>query len=129
MLEKKLEVRERIRQIDAAIGRAIKYARVQAGAKQEELAEALGCTFQQVQKYEKGLNCVTAGKLAEIAKVVKKPISYFYDACVDEDLVSVAKGCTTVKFISDYTKIKNPKMQKQIRALARVAANTEADEE
>jgi transcriptional regulator with XRE-family HTH domain len=46
---------------------------------QQKLAEALGVTFQQVQKYEKGTNRVTVGKLHAIAKALGVPMSYFFD--------------------------------------------------
>lgn len=49
------------------------------GVSQEHLGEALGVTFQQVQKYEKGLNRIGAGRLYRIGQVLRVPISYFYE--------------------------------------------------
>jgi transcriptional regulator with XRE-family HTH domain len=50
---------------------------------QEKLADALGLTFQQVQKYERGANRVSASKLYEIAAALKAPVSYFFDGLAD----------------------------------------------
>jgi transcriptional regulator with XRE-family HTH domain len=65
--------------IDRFVGTRIKTARVMAGLSQEKLGEALGVTFQQVQKYEKGTNRVGASRMARIALSVGKPVSWFYD--------------------------------------------------
>jgi transcriptional regulator with XRE-family HTH domain len=53
------------------------------GVSQEKLAEALGLTFQQVQKYERGANRVSASKLYEIAAHLKTPVSYFFEGLAD----------------------------------------------
>ncbi len=53
------------------------------GVSQEKLAETLGLTFQQVQKYERGTNRVSASKLHEIAIALRAPISYFFDGLAD----------------------------------------------
>lgn len=50
---------------------------------QEKLADALGLTFQQVQKYERGANRVSASKLYEIARTLQAPITYFFEGLAD----------------------------------------------
>ena len=50
-----------------------------AGLSQDKLGEALGLTFQQVQKYEKGINRIGASRLFEIAKILGVPVQFFYD--------------------------------------------------
>ena len=49
------------------------------GLSQEKLAEAVGITFQQIQKYENGANRVSAGRLYEFSKILNTPINYFFD--------------------------------------------------
>jgi transcriptional regulator with XRE-family HTH domain len=49
------------------------------GVSQEHLGEALGVTFQQIQKYEKGLNRIGAGRLYRIGQILKVPVSFFYE--------------------------------------------------
>jgi transcriptional regulator with XRE-family HTH domain len=53
------------------------------GVSQEKLAEALGLTFQQVQKYERGANRVSASKLYEIAAHLRTPVAYFFEGLAD----------------------------------------------
>jgi len=53
------------------------------GMSQERLGELLGLTFQQVQKYEKGVNRIGAGRLFEISRILNVPISYFYETVTD----------------------------------------------
>jgi transcriptional regulator with XRE-family HTH domain len=53
------------------------------GVSQERLAEALGLTFQQVQKYERGANRISASKLYDIARFLSAPISYFFEGLTD----------------------------------------------
>ena len=54
-----------------------------AGVSQEKLAEALGLTFQQVQKYERGANRVSASKLYEIAAALQTPVGFFFEGLAD----------------------------------------------
>jgi transcriptional regulator with XRE-family HTH domain len=63
---------------DVEIGRKIRALRLERGLSQSQLADAIGVTFQQVQKYEKGANRVSAGRLQKIADVLNVPITYFY---------------------------------------------------
>ena len=69
--------------VDHQVGRRIRQARRAAKLTQGQLGNKIGLTFQQVQKYEKGVNRVSAGTLYEIAKVLDIPISWFFD----EDVV------------------------------------------
>lgn len=64
---------------DVHVGRRLCEARVAAGLNQTDLGRALGITFQQVQKYEKGANRVSASKLADAARFLKLPIAWFFD--------------------------------------------------
>jgi len=68
-----------LRGIDAHIGDRVRAARKALGISQTMLADALGITFQQLQKYEKGVNRVSAGRLFDIAHALGLPIDYFYE--------------------------------------------------
>ena len=65
--------------IDAHVGHRVRLRRMLIGMSQERLGELLGLTFQQVQKYEKGVNRIGAGRLYEIAGILGVPVSFFYD--------------------------------------------------
>ena len=66
-------------EVDRAIGRRIKTYRIALGMSQERLANLLGLTFQQVQKYEKGVNRVSAARLLDLSRLFGIAISSFYE--------------------------------------------------
>ena len=65
--------------IDVHVGGRIRLRRTLMGMSQERLGDALGLTFQQVQKYERGVNRVGASRLFDLSRVLDVPISFFYD--------------------------------------------------
>lgn len=65
-------------QIDIAVGQRIRIARVAKAISQETLADALGLTFQQVQKYEKGTNRIAPSRLVVVAATLDRPVAWFY---------------------------------------------------
>ncbi len=65
--------------IDVHVGARVRMRRMLLGMSQEKLGELLGLTFQQVQKYEKGINRIGASRLYEISKVLDVSVQYFYD--------------------------------------------------
>ena len=73
--------------IDVHVGNRIRLRRTLLGLSQEKLASLLGLTFQQVQKYEKGMNRVGASRLWDISKVLEAPISFFYED-MDKEVAS-----------------------------------------
>ncbi len=73
--------------IDILIGKRIRHRRISMGLSQKELGSYLGVSFQQIQKYEKGFNRVSAGCLLKIAQKLEVPISFFYaDIATKENL-------------------------------------------
>ncbi|WP_375634921.1 MULTISPECIES: helix-turn-helix domain-containing protein [unclassified Bartonella] len=77
--------------IDILIGKRIRHRRIAMGLSQKELGSYLGVSFQQIQKYEKGFNRVSAGCLLKIAQKLEVPISFFYADIVTKEDVSVEK--------------------------------------
>lgn len=65
--------------IDRHVGLRIRMRRKELGISQERLAESIGLTFQQVQKYERATNRVSASKLWEMARALRTSVAYFYD--------------------------------------------------
>lgn len=65
--------------VDVHVGLRVRLRRKQLSLSQERLAEGLGLTFQQVQKYERGSNRISASKLFEISKLLNVPVSYFFE--------------------------------------------------
>ena len=69
--------------IDRIVGQRLRWRRRELKLTQEQLGEKLGLTFQQVQKYEKGVNRISAGRLFEMAQVLGITITYFYEGVDD----------------------------------------------
>ena len=65
--------------IDEHVGARVRLRRMLLGMSQEKLGESLGLTFQQVQKYEKGVNRIGASRLFDLAQVLGVPVQFFYD--------------------------------------------------
>ena len=70
---------KRSTEVDAYVGRRVRQRRIEVGVSQNELAIALGISFQQIQKYENGSNRVSAGRLFEIAQRLSVSLDYFFD--------------------------------------------------
>jgi transcriptional regulator with XRE-family HTH domain len=118
--------------IDVHVGQRMRVRRSLLGFSQEKLAEAIGITFQQIQKYERGTNRVSAGRLFELSKVLNVPVSYFFDQMSGAELGdSPAYGLSdneqdgfesedimtskeTLELIRTYYSIENPEMRKDI---------------
>ena len=69
--------------VDRHVGRRVCEKRLELGYNQSDLGRALGLTFQQIQKYEKGANRISASKLWDIARFFKVEISYFFEGLTD----------------------------------------------
>ena len=65
--------------VDKYVGSRVRMRRIMLGMSQEKLGEALGLTFQQVQKYEKGTNRVGASRLHQISEILQVPVSFLFD--------------------------------------------------
>lgn len=69
--------------IDRIVGQRLRWRRRELKLTQEQLGEKLGLTFQQVQKYEKGVNRISAGRLFEMSQVLGIAVNYFYEGVDD----------------------------------------------
>ena len=78
--------------VDLHVGARIRMRRKILGVSQERLAEDLGLTFQQIQKYERGANRVSASKLYEIARSLQSSVGYFFEGLADTTAGGLAEG-------------------------------------
>lgn len=76
--------------VDVHVGSRVRLRRMLLGMSQERLGENLGLTFQQIQKYEKGINRIGASRLYQVARALGVPVSFFFD-----ELHADASGSTT----------------------------------
>src|SRR5512138_3267596 len=74
-----IENKKKPNPIDIHVGSRIRLRRTLLGMSQQKLGEAIGLTFQQVQKYERGANRVGSSRMFELARVLDVPISYFFE--------------------------------------------------
>lgn len=70
--------------IDIQVGNRVRIRRMLIGMSQERLGDLLGLTFQQVQKYEKGVNRIGAGRLFEVSRILNVPVDFFYEGLATE---------------------------------------------
>ena len=77
--------------VDVHVGKRIRHLRWLVGITQQQLAEAVGIKFQQIQKYETGMNRVSASRLWDIAEALSVPVSFFFEGLGDESLQSEAE--------------------------------------
>ncbi len=86
--------------VDIDVGQRIKLQRLAAGLSQTELGESIGVTFQQVQKYEKGANRVGAGRLTQIARGLKIPVTTFFEGHDHIEKVAQQGGVSPLSLIT-----------------------------
>ena len=72
--------------VDVHVGKRIRHRRWMNGTTQQQLAEAVGIKFQQIQKYETGMNRVSASRLWDISNVLDVPISFFFEGLDGEEV-------------------------------------------
>lgn len=112
--------------IDRHVGNRVRMRRLMLGMSQEQLAEALGLTFQQVQKYEKGTNRVCASRIQQISEILQVPVSFLFDGIymdssrVDDlseapsyvsEFLSTSQGLALIRAFSGIT---DPKLRRSI---------------
>ncbi len=127
--------------IDKHVGSRVRMKRILLGMSQEKLGEALGLTFQQVQKYEKGSNRIGASRLQEIAKILREPPSFFFEGSPRGEILptdgfsEAPSSQYVVDFISlveglqlnrAFASIKDAKVRKRIVDLVVAIAGTES---
>ena len=114
--------------IDKHVGSRVRMRRMMLSMSQEKLGDALGLTFQQVQKYEKGTNRIGASRLQQISLILQVPVSFFFEGAplppgraqglgeapspaYVTDFLATSDGLTLVKA---FVRIQNPKLRRRI---------------
>lgn len=107
--------------IDTYIGMKIHELRISMGLSRQQLADKIGVTHQQLQKYEKGTNRISAGRLAAIAKALNKPVSFFFEGADDDatDVLPSQHQRMCIEVSRNFLRIKNPMHQNAINLLVR----------
>jgi len=114
-------------EIDKAIGRKVCLARRALKISQTKLGEQIGVAYQQVQKYENGTDRVGAARVFQIAAVTDYPIGFFFEFTEEElrtSRVGVLADEGMQRLLTAATKIKSPKLLKNLNDLAKIFAKT-----
>jgi len=121
--------------VDRHVGSRVRMQRMLVGMSQEKLGEACGITFQQIQKYEKGMNRMGASRLHQIARFLQVPVEFFYEGApsgpdpggpiVDRssramtDFLATSEGLELVKA---FMAVKDAKVRRRIIDLTKAVA-------
>ena len=129
--------------VDIHVGQRIRLRRTLLGMSQEKLGEALGLTFQQVQKYERGANRVGSSRLFQLARVLDVPVSYFFEEMSAETTARAKAAATdpglaedtsegyqadpmtkreTLELVRAYYRITDPKLRRRLFDMTKALA-------
>ncbi len=123
--------------IDVHVGQRLRLRRTLLGMSQTALGNAVGLTFQQVQKYERGSNRTGASRLYEFATILRVPVSFFFEEMaigqpkkkarkgkkpIGGDLEGIATNRETLQLVRAYYKIRNATVRDEIRDMIRRVA-------
>ena len=106
--------KDEVREIDRHVGSRLRYRRIMMDYSQTYLAERVGLSFQQFQKYEKGTNRISASKLHEFAKLLDVPVSFFFDD-MPSDMKAAAQA-TPPSITPDENPFDEPEVQDFVKA-------------
>jgi len=124
--------------IDKHVGTRVRMRRVMVGMSQEKLGEALGITFQQIQKYEKGTNRIGASRLQAAARILNVPVNFFFEGASDDPSMiggfADGQGSTYVsdesadaegrQLVEAFRRIREPELRKRVIELVESMAAT-----
>jgi transcriptional regulator with XRE-family HTH domain len=125
--------------IDVHVGARVRLRRTLLGMSQERLGDAIGLTFQQVQKYERGANRVGASRLYDLSRVLDVPVSFFFDDLSPELVAAQGEASgdampgahepdpmmrrETLELVRAYYRIPDPQIRRRLFDLTKAIAN------
>jgi transcriptional regulator with XRE-family HTH domain len=125
--------------VDKYVGSRVRMRRIMLGMSQEKLGEALGLTFQQIQKYEKGTNRVGASRIQQISEVLQVPVSFLFEGGPSGSAAAEGYNDGSPTYVSDFlatseglaltrafTRITDAKLRRSIVDLVEQIATREA---
>lgn len=125
--------------VDVHVGKRLRQRRTLLGMSQEKLAQAFGVSFQQVQKYERGANRISASRLYLLTKILDVPVTYFFEGLptvtptqADTEAADTPDRMTsreTLELVRAYYRISDPVVRKRLVDLARALSREDVGEE
>ncbi len=123
MQEERLDGSRQAARIDVHVGERIRRRRTVMGYTQEQLAEALAISYQQVQKYETGSNRVSAGRLYQIAAYLDVPVAFFFEGITEisaaESTMPAGGSRATIELVRAFNGISDPGVRSALASLAK----------
>lgn len=128
--------------VDGHVGSRVRMRRTLLGLSQEKLGDALGLTFQQVQKYERGANRIGASRLYQISRILDVPVSFFFEEMAEPEAgtpegiaIGLAEGADkfdhdpmakreTLELVRGYYKITDPRVRRRVFELVKALGKT-----
>ena len=131
--------------IDAYVGERLRLRRTLLGMSQESLGDELNLSFQQVQKYERGTNRISASRLYELGRILDVPVAYFYEGMTDDviggkrpdenehnhdtpDGQDPFAKRETLELVRAYYKINHPIVRRRVYALVKALSGNEVED-
>lgn len=135
--------------VDVHVGGRVRMRRTLLGMSQEKLGEAIGLTFQQVQKYERGTNRIGASRLYDLSKVLDVPVGFFFEELTDYMAPGEKDGIAalnefaeeqseyefdpmakreTLELVRAYYRIRDPQVRKRLFEMCKVLASASDNE-
>jgi transcriptional regulator with XRE-family HTH domain len=123
--------------VDKHVGSRVRMRRRTLAISQEKLGHALGLTFQQVQKYEKGTNRIGASRLEQIARILQVPVGFFFEGASDasvtgkpdertrllEEINQFISSPEGLRLVQAFLRIENPDVRRRVVALVQEIAS------
>src|SRR5215207_8334686 len=125
---------------DRHVGSRVRMRRMMLSMSQEKLGDALGLTFQQVQKYEKGTNRIGASRLQQISNILQVPVAFFFEGAPNPGAANGMGEASSPAYVADFLatsdglaltkafmRIKDSKLRRRIVDLVRQIAGSDKD--
>ena len=126
--------------VDVHVGGRLRQRRSVLGMSQDELGTSVGVTFQQIQKYERGVNRIGSGRLFDFARILNVPVSYFFEELnkkasevgfAEGDNDSVDSGTLsskeTLSLVRAYYRISDPNVRKKVLSLIKALSTNDKE--
>ena len=110
--------------IDKLIGARVHERRISMGMSRVQLSEKIDVTHQQLQKYEKGTNRISVGRMAAISKALGKPLAEFFGGINSKQEIHTEHQRMCIELARNFLKLENPKHQTAINDMVRRLANS-----
>lgn len=135
-------MRDDLNPIDVHVGKRLRFGRTMHGMSQEAIGTAIGVTFQQIQKYECGVNCIRSSRLYDLSKTLRVPITFFFEGFQEDgkgnaygipgasdsgksgfDMSDIQSSREAIELMRAFHKIQEPHLRSRVLDLVRAMSD------